>query len=187
MILFDLARTDEQMGNMRNAYNWLLQYTALSDSLQTKEVKSDIASLEVKYRSEKKQRKILALQNENKQQELVLQKKRFENYFLIAGILILLLISALIYMLYRNKRKSAWQQQLKHQQQLKQIAQDHQLKVYNAMLEGQEQERHRMARDLHDGLGGMLAGVKLKLSDIAGNQRSEERRVGKEGDSRVAG
>jgi signal transduction histidine kinase len=32
------------------------------------------------------------------------------------------------------------------------------------LLEGQEQERGRLARDLHDGLGGLLSGTKLQLS-----------------------
>ena len=32
------------------------------------------------------------------------------------------------------------------------------------MLDGEEHERERVARDLHDGLGGMLAGVKIGLS-----------------------
>ena len=39
-----------------------------------------------------------------------------------------------------------------------------------AMLEGEERERERVARDLHDGLGGALSGIKLKLS---GQQKKE--------------
>lgn len=170
MFLYYLAQTDAKMGNMKSAYRWLFQYASLADSLNNERIKSDIAGLEVKYQSEKKQRKILSLQNENRQQLLVLQKKLFVNYFLLAGIFILLLISLIILMLYRNKRHKAIQENQMHQQQLKQIAQDYQMKIYNAMLEGQEQERRRMARDLHDGLGGILAGVKLKLSDIAYSQ-----------------
>ena len=64
----------------------------------------------------------------------------------------------------------AQQQQQLYKKELKEIEQVAQLKVYDAMLQGQEQERNRVARDLHDGLGGMLAGVKLKLSAIAGKE-----------------
>ncbi len=39
----------------------------------------------------------------------------------------------------------------------------------NSIIQGQEAERSRMARDLHDGLGGMLSGIKLNLSAINGN------------------
>ncbi|QEC72080.1 sensor histidine kinase [Arachidicoccus ginsenosidivorans] len=36
-------------------------------------------------------------------------------------------------------------------------------------MKGQEQERSRLARDLHDGVGGLLSGVKLRLSSMKGN------------------
>jgi signal transduction histidine kinase len=38
-----------------------------------------------------------------------------------------------------------------------------------SILKGQEDERNRLAQDLHDGLGGMLSGVKLTLSAMKGN------------------
>jgi signal transduction histidine kinase len=35
------------------------------------------------------------------------------------------------------------------------------------MLQGEERERRRVAGDLHDGLGGMLAGVKMNLTGLS--------------------
>ena len=37
------------------------------------------------------------------------------------------------------------------------------------MLKGQEEERSRLAKDLHDGLGGLLSGVKYSLSNMKDN------------------
>ncbi|MBK8610120.1 MAG: hypothetical protein IPL84_09260 [Chitinophagaceae bacterium] len=37
------------------------------------------------------------------------------------------------------------------------------------MLKGQEEERSRLAKDLHDGLGGMLSGVKLSFVNMKEN------------------
>lgn len=171
MFLYNLAQTDARMGNMKGAYNWLQQYAELADSINYKKMRSDITGLEIKYQSEKKQREILSLQNENKRQQLGLQENRFLNYLLVAGMLFLLLICLIILMLYRNKKRSALQEARLYQEQINQVEQAQQLKVYDAMLAGQEQERSRLARDLHDGLGGMLAGVKLKLSDIVENHQ----------------
>ena len=45
-------------------------------------------------------------------------------------------------------------------------------KLVNYLLENQqlvEVERSRLARDLHDGLGGMLSGIKLNLASMRGN------------------
>ncbi len=44
-----------------------------------------------------------------------------------------------------------------------------QLVALTSILQGQEEERSRMAKDLHDGLGGMLSGIKLNLSSLEDN------------------
>jgi signal transduction histidine kinase len=44
-----------------------------------------------------------------------------------------------------------------------------QLLAMNSIIQGQELERSRMAKDLHDGLGGILSGIKLNLSSMKGN------------------
>lgn len=46
-----------------------------------------------------------------------------------------------------------------------------------SLLQGQEIERERMARDLHDGLGGILSGIKLNLSSMKGNVIISEKDV----------
>jgi signal transduction histidine kinase len=46
---------------------------------------------------------------------------------------------------------------------------DRQIIASHAVMEGEEKERGRLARDLHDGLGGILSGIKLKLANIKGN------------------
>jgi two-component system, NarL family, sensor kinase len=37
------------------------------------------------------------------------------------------------------------------------------------VLKGEEQERTRLAKDLHDGLGGMLSGIKYAMGTMKGN------------------
>lgn len=49
-----------------------------------------------------------------------------------------------------------------------------QLIAMNSIIQGQEAERSRMAKDLHDGLGGMLSGVKLNLSSMKGSMIVQE-------------
>src|SRR5690606_8614744 len=68
------------------------------------------------------------------------------------------------YLLYRNKQRLAKQQCDLHEEQLQRMQKEQQIRFFNAMLQGQEQERKRLASDLHDGLGGLLSNVKLLLS-----------------------
>jgi signal transduction histidine kinase len=49
------------------------------------------------------------------------------------------------------------------------LEKDKQLAAVDAMLKGQEDERNRLAKDLHDGLGGLLSGVKFSLSNMKDN------------------
>jgi signal transduction histidine kinase len=48
----------------------------------------------------------------------------------------------------------------------------------NAMLKGQEEERNRIAKDLHDGLGGMLSGVKMSFTNMKENLIMSAENVG---------
>ncbi|MDQ2864535.1 MAG: sensor histidine kinase, partial [Bacteroidota bacterium] len=166
-LLYEMAQTEAKLGNLNSAFKWLNQYAEFTDSVFSKKSKTDIAALEIKYNTEKNQKEILSLQNKNKSQQLVLQRNRFVNYLLMAAFAFAILLLLFILFLYRNKKRMIGQQETQHLQKIKEIEQDQKMNVYNAMLEGQELERRRMARDLHDGLGGILAGVKIKLSDIA--------------------
>lgn len=173
-ILYHLAQMDAGLHRDKEAFQWLSMYAALSDSLNEEKLTSDIASLEMKYQSEKKQREILDLQSRQKSQQIALQRNKSLTYALLAGLFFLLSVSAVIYMLYRDRRHKALKEKQDHIRQLEVLEQAHRIKSYNAMLEGQEQERKRIAQDLHDGLGGLLAGVKLKLSDFVGQQKPND-------------
>jgi two-component system, NarL family, sensor kinase len=63
---------------------------------------------------------------------------------------------------YRNFRNRQKLQQSK----ITELEKDKQLQSVDAMLKGQEDERNRIAKDLHDGLGGMLSGVKMSFTNI---------------------
>jgi len=115
--------------------------------------------MEVKYETEKKELKITALEKD----------KRLMRGLSIAGGTTLLLTIATFILLWRwmvQKKRVAEQQQQLAEQQVKQLEQEKQLVATQAVLDGETRERARLARDLHDGLGSMLTGVKLKLVEM---------------------
>ena len=85
------------------------------------------------------------------------QGERFLNSVLV-GILIISIagVAALVF-LRRQQKLIGRQQAVIAQQQIRQL----ELKSLRAMIEGQEGERSRIARDLHDGLGIQLSRIKL--------------------------
>ncbi len=68
-----------------------------------------------------------------------------------------------------HKRRKDAIEKVEAQEALKLEVERQQVRHLNALSEVQEQERSRFAKDLHDGLGGMLWGVKLSLSNMKGN------------------
>ncbi len=90
--------------------------------------------------------------------------------WLLGVVSLFLFITALFAsILYRNSKKLVLQKELNYQQQLKETDQKQQLQLTKALMQGEEKERKRLAIDLHDGLGGMLAGIKINLSRLATN------------------
>ena len=113
------------------------------------------AELETKYETEKKSDKI-------RLQEAQLKGKSILNYLLIGAGVGLLIISLLSYRNYQQKNKI-------QQQRISDLETQQQLTATENVLKGEEQERTRLAKDLHDGLGGMLSGIKYALNTMKGN------------------
>ena len=123
-----------------------------------------------------KENEILRLRDINQQQQVNINQNRFWMVLLGAGLVITLIITFFSWKLAKSNRKAFVQNELLHREELKTLRQQEQLGRYQSILQGQEEERNRIARDLHDGLGGLLAGVKLRLSAI--NTRGSAERHG---------
>lgn len=134
---------------------FLTESTHLRDSLVGEESRNTVAQFEQLYESEKKQSQI-RLQLEQ------LKRKDTLNYFLAAGAGALIVISLLSYRNYRHK-------QLLQKKRIEELETEKQLAATEAILKGEEQERTRLAKDLHDGLGGMLSGIKFSFQNMKEN------------------
>lgn len=170
MIYGELAKTNEQLKDYQSAFDWLNMQRQITDSINSSESKLKINELETRYRSAQNRQKIAALQAENRQAVLNTKNERLYTGILGIGCLLLFVVLGFAILNARSKRKLAEQKEINYQQQLGEMEQKQQLKVAKAMLDGEELERERIARDLHDGLGGMLAGVKINLSSWAEDQ-----------------
>ncbi|HRF25677.1 MAG TPA: histidine kinase, partial [Chitinophagaceae bacterium] len=100
--------------------------------------------------------------NQIKIHQAAIQRKNIFNYILIGGAGIVLLLFALAYRNYKQKQKL-------QQQRINELETEKQLTATEAVLKGEEQERTRLAKDLHDGLGGMLSGIKYSFQTMKGN------------------
>ncbi len=143
------------LNDFKKAYEYLSKQLSWSDSISSEKIKVNSNYLHIKNKIEQKD-------NLLKQQEQSIHQNRLINYILIGGLLSLLTIGLLVYRNYHNRKKM-------QQQRIAELETEKQLLATQSLLKGQEEERSRIAKDLHDGLGGLLSGVKLQLGAMKGN------------------
>lgn len=157
-----MAQTYYSAGDYKNANVYYIKYMTIKDSISNMQKMKELNELETKYQSEKKENEISKLTAQKREKNFML--------YTLSGLLIFLCI--LGYFLVkniRNKRLIAEQTVEIKEGQIKELENERQLIATKSVLKGEESERSRMARDLHDGLGGLLSGVKINLSSMKGN------------------
>ncbi|MBX2934231.1 MAG: sensor histidine kinase [Ferruginibacter sp.] len=127
----------------------------LENQLTGEEIQNKTLLIEKKFETQKKETQIQL-------QKAQLRHKNTLNYVFAGTALAILLISLLGYRNYKNKQRL-------QQTKIDELEKEKQLTATEAVLKGEEQERTRLAKDLHDGLGGMLSGIKFSLSNMKGN------------------
>ncbi|MGF6846140.1 two-component system NarL family sensor kinase [Chitinophaga sp. W3I9] len=161
LLFYGLVVTNEDLKNIPEAFQWLKRYSYLSDSVAQSNLETKINALEIKFRNAEHQRKITELNASNDKANFALKRTILLSWSLGLVSILLFMILLLAYFFYKNRKRTAIQQE--------------QIKVSHAMLLGQEEERKRVARDLHDSLGGLLASTKINLSKIAGAVNTSNR------------
>ncbi|MGN6293301.1 MAG: tetratricopeptide repeat-containing sensor histidine kinase [Chitinophagaceae bacterium] len=141
--------------NIKEGGNYSFKYDSLISAANLKELNFYTEELETKYSVEKKEAQIKA-------QQSVIRQKNMLNYVFLISAVILLIALMLAWRNYKIRRKV-------QQQRITELETEKQLAATEAVLKGEEQERTRLAKDLHDGLGGMLSGIKHSLSNMKEN------------------
>jgi two-component system, NarL family, sensor kinase len=167
--LKNLSELEEKRKNFSAAHGYLKEYISVNDSVMSKTHQENIQALEAKYQSEIKDARILQLDDEKMIQKLSIRQKSTLNYILIGSLVALMLVAFLVYRNLRHRQQLAKQQDELQQQRIRELEKDKQLIAVDSLLKGQEEERSRLAKDLHDGLGGLLSGVKYSLSNMKDN------------------
>lgn len=139
----------KDQGRYQEAYQQQSEYLSLSDSIINLEKIRAVNEIEVKYQVARKDKELM----QNKLMIAQQSKKIYRNKIVIISIslgIVLLVAGGIIFYRYRKKIN----------------IRDRKIEQLKAMMAGEEKERVRLSRELHDGLGGMLTGIKLSLRSI---------------------
>ena len=147
------------LGNKEKAIDFWTRYENIVKKYNEVAQSNALAEMEIKYETEKKETRIATLEKEN----------QFYIWLGTAGAVLLLLAFSMLFYRYRlniQKRKNAEQQKELAEQKNKQLEKEKQLIATQAVLDGETAERSRLAKDLHNRLGGLLTVTKLNLKEI---------------------
>lgn len=158
-----LAEVQARTQNYKDAYAEHVLFMEAKDSLFQKDKAKSLQELQTKYETEKHKQEIVLLNQENELKSTVIER----NYLIIGGLVLILVLLALVFYLWRVKSI--------HRQ--KEVAQEQKERLretqINAVIESQEQERKRFAADLHDGMGQLVAALQLNIQSIKNKSDQE--------------
>jgi len=166
----NLAFCYSSLSLYKNANFFLNQHSVLQDSILNENRIIALNNLTYKHQNEKKSAEIKLLEKDKAyaQQSNQQQKRAIT----ILGIAFAVLLLGLYYIVsfYREKIKTAniieKQNDKISKQKIKELKDEIQINSMQSMLTGQEIERERIAKDLHDSLGGLLSTIKLQVDNI---------------------
>jgi len=153
----------EGLGDYKSALDWVKKKDVLQDTMYNRRIRESILGYEVKYQSLEKESEINSLKTEKEKTESDIKNSRI----IIALVaLILILVGYFLFKNHQKNKRLLHQQDINNQQKLLEEHQKQKLMSLDAMLQGEEKERNRLSRDLHDGLGSILASIKYKVLDL---------------------
>ena len=164
-----MSEIKEMQKQFASALDFRKKYDSLKDTLMSESKTKYIRQLEAKYNSAQKNNQITQQQLTISENKRIIEKKNTENTALLSGVLFLLIVGILLYRNFRQRHNLLLQRQKIKEQRITELEQERKLLAAESLMKGQEEERSRLARDLHDGVGGLLSGVKLSMSNMKGN------------------
>ncbi len=151
-----------------NAYALMTQYQAVSRTIRENQNQRVIKDLELKYETLQKEKAISQLQEDQLLKQAEIERQKTIKYAFLIGFLVILIPVILLLVLYYQKLQTQSllneQQEAIKEQEMKSLLQSQELELAKNAMSVQLKERDRIARELHDSIGGNLAGIKLKMN-----------------------
>lgn len=156
-------------GNL-TAYNtFRYKNDSIQDVIANDKLQKNLQRLEEQYKAKLRDQQIEELKNEKTVQQLQYRTNQLILFSIVGFLLTFSILTLLLLRSARQKRQLLEKEKVIRKARIAELEKEKQLLASEAILKGQEEERHRLAKDLHDGLGGMLSGIKFSFSTMKEN------------------
>ena len=159
-----LMKAYEQLSEIhqeKKDYQTALKYKNLmhqlyAEYMNEKQIKQT-KLLDIQYKTAKKNKEIAAQKAILQKQETKLRAQQNRQYILIGVALFFLAVLIFLWWTYKQRKRQK-------NQEILALKREHQIHALEFLIEGEEKERMRIAKELHDGVNGDLSAIKFKLS-----------------------
>lgn len=144
-----MSEVAAKAGDYKNAFKYHKLFSESNSQFINIENTRQLSELSVKFETEQKKKLI-------QQQQFEISRR---NYWLFGSVVLLLLFAVVAFLVIRNNRyrqEKRLQAEIHKQQEI----------ATRSLFEGEQKERIRLARDLHDSIGQMLSVVKMNVSNL---------------------
>ncbi|MBW8683875.1 tetratricopeptide repeat-containing sensor histidine kinase [Chitinophaga rhizophila] len=154
-----LSKLYESQKDYARAFNHQSNYIVYKDSIENSGTTRQLANLRTEFEVSLKEKEIA-----------LLEKRQLLNriYIIIAIFFLLLAVLILLYFRqrFRNARLLAENERKEHDVNIRSLLNTQETKALQAMVQGQENERRRLARELHNHFGSLLATIKVNMNAV---------------------
>lgn len=161
---------DLELANQKDA----IQNLELQREIEKKENENELLSFQNATEKTTNENSLLKKNQEIKEGQFLIQQaetkrqKGIKNIILYSFLIFLIPMIGLLYIYYlklKAQNELNKKQEEVNEQKIASILKDQELKLVKASIKGQNNERERIAQELHDSIGGNLAGIKLQLNN----------------------
>lgn len=154
-----LSRLYKVRNDYPKAFDYQSRYITYKDSIESSEITKKLANLRTEFEVSLKEKEIV-----------VLEKRQLLSRIYIVVAIFFLILSVLMLLYFRqrflNAKLLAANEQKQHDENIRSLLNAQETKALQAMVQGQENERKRLAGELHNHFGSLLATIKVNINAI---------------------
>ncbi|MCE7995167.1 MAG: tetratricopeptide repeat protein [Roseivirga sp.] len=156
--------------NYDSAYIYHQQYALFKDSLENAEQTREMADQRTTFEVNLREKEIDTLEQEKKLQQ---------TYVIITITLLALSVVAILYFRQRfhNTKLLTIAERKEHDDKIKDLLKNQETKALQSMVQGKEEERRHLAKELHNHLGSLLATVKVNLNGLESKDEAKQEKI----------
>ena len=156
LLLSDLYKAKK---DYTRAFDYQSRYIIYKDSIENSGTARQLANLRTEFEVSLKEKEIA-----------LLEKRQLLNRIYIIVVVFFLLLAVLMLLYFRqrflNARLLAVNEQKYHDERIRNLLNTQETKALQAMVQGQESERKRLARELHNHFGSLMATIKVNMHAV---------------------